>query len=63
MNLKYAFAESRYWDVYRNLVTQLKERTHLNKAKYQKEQGKWECVLQTRKLLRTRKVFLTCGLV
>jgi hypothetical protein len=62
MNLTYVFAESRYWDVYLDLVRRLKERTHLNKAKYQKEQGKWECVLQARKLLCTRHVFLTCDL-
>lgn len=62
MKLTYVLAQSSYWYVYRDLVRRLKENTHLNKAKYQKEQGKWEYVLPTRKLLCTRHVFLTCDL-
>ena len=62
MNLTYFLAQSSYWYVYRDLVRWLKEKTHLNKAKYLKEQGTLECVLPTRKLLCTRHVFLTCDL-
>jgi hypothetical protein len=39
MNQTYVLAQNSYWYGYRDLVRQLKEKTHLNKAKYQKEQG------------------------
>jgi hypothetical protein len=62
MNLMYVLAEIIYWFVHRDLVRRLEEKTHRNKAKNQKEQGKWGCVLPTRKLLCTRHVFLACDL-
>lgn len=50
MNLTYVLTQSSNCYVYRDLVRRLKEKTHLNKAKHQKEENKCEGVLPTQKI-------------